>query len=121
MNVSDIYIDGSLGFQCDNLKISKGNTLIRISPTISSNANLNQQVTNANSFFIRPEDLILYEDIIDIIDFKVDDQEKEDTLFQIYKRGTFNFDLSQLIEHLHTKVPNMFIQSEFAKQRLNCG
>lgn len=90
--VSDIYIDGPLGFQTDLLQKKKVSTLIRVSPSRSLNAELSKS-NNATSFFIRPEDLNLYESTIDIIDFNEPNQEKEDTLFKIYKRGTFDFDL----------------------------
>ncbi|MCM1217327.1 MAG: hypothetical protein NC548_22765 [Lachnospiraceae bacterium] len=119
IGVSDIYIDGPLGFQCDNLQQGKENVLIRCSPTVSPNAAI-LDTKSASSFFIRPEDLSLYS-ALDIIDFKMDDQEKEDTLFKIYKRGTFNFDLRQLVEGLDIKAPNIFIRKEFAEARLNCG
>lgn len=119
LGVSDIYIDGPLGFQCDLLKRVK-DVKIRVSPTVSANAAINL-TRNAKSFFIRPEDLSLYEDAIDIIDFQVtNDQEKEKALFNIYKRGTFNYDLNDLIENLHIKVNNIFINPDFGKERVNC-
>lgn len=119
LGVSDIYIDGPLGFQHDAIRDGKLNTKIRVSPTISPNSALSLS-TNADTFFIRPEDLSLYEEMIDIIDFNETPQEKEDTLFDIYKRGTFNFDLKELIQALNISVPNLFIVPEFAKTRLNC-
>lgn len=118
-NSSDIYIDGPLGFQCKKLERAKGETLLRISPTVSPNIALTER--KPNSFFIRPEDLELYEKSVDIIDFKVNDQDKEDALYTIYKRGTFNFDLSQLVENLNIKVPNLFLRPEFGSERANCG
>lgn len=47
--------------------------MIRVSPTISPNVSLSLDSTNANSFFIRPEDLDKYNEAIDIIDFKMID------------------------------------------------
>lgn len=120
LGVSDIYIDGPLGFQCNDIKSSKVEVKIRVSPTVSPNASLSNSA-NENTFFIRPEDLSLYEEVIDIIDFSETDQEKEDILFSIYKRGIFNFDLKELIQTLNMSVPNLFINPEFAKFRLNCG
>lgn len=116
---TDIYIDGPLGFQCNNLRKGKMGIKIRVSPTISPNAALGIG-SNANSFFIRPEDLYLYEDVIDIIDFNEPDQDKEDVLFNIYKRGTFDFNLSELIPALNVTAPNLFIRPDFAEARLNC-
>lgn len=121
IGASDIYIDGPLGFQTSALVKGKDSVAIRVSPTVSPNTALSIKDTNANSFFIRPEDLEKYSNAIDIIDFKVANQEKEDTLFQIYKRGTFGFNLKELIEGLNYTVPNLFITPDFAQNRLNCG
>ncbi len=119
IGISDIYIDGPLGFQCERIKKGKQNTKIRVSPTVSPNISfINRSI---NSFFIRPEDLSLYSSTIDIIDFKESDQEKEDTLFTIYKRGTFDFNINDLIKGLPRDVSNLFIKPEFAQHRLNCG
>lgn len=120
IGVSDIYIDGPIGFQCDALKKAHNNIKIRVSPTVSANGSLGIG-SNIESFFIRPEDLHLYSDVIDIIDFKVIDPEKENALFNIYKRGTFNFNLEDLVEHLNVRVPNLFIKTSFGQDRLNCG
>lgn len=124
IGVSDIYIDGPLGFQTNLLTKRKKERFsplkLRLAPSISPNGAL-AHVTRADTFFVRPEDLYLYEEAFDIVDFQVKNQDKEDTLYQIYKRGTFDFDLSQLIENLHIKVPNIMINEEFGKTRANCG
>ena len=119
IGVSDIYIDGALGFQLKKVKDICGKIFIRVSPTISLNASLIG--IKPNSFFIRPEDLHLYDKYIDIIDFQVKDQEKENTLFTIYKRGTFFYDLSHLLDKCNFSVENPFIKPEFGQARINCG
>ena len=119
--VSDIYIDGPLAFNCKNIAASKGDIKIRVSPQVSANASLLPLDVTANTFFIRPEDLKIYEDAIDIIDFKEKDQQKEDTLFKIYKRGTWPGDLRDLIGTVHESVPNPFLKPEFGQSRYNCG
>lgn len=123
LGVSDIYIDGPLGFQCDALSKIANPPIIRVSPTVSPNAAINED-TNVNSFFIRPEDIPVYDDCLTeqvMIDFHVSNQDKEDALFDIYKRGTFNFNLRQLVESLQIDAPNFFIPQAFAQNRLNCG
>lgn len=117
--VSDIYIDGPLGFQLKNVKKLCGNVKIRISPTVSPNAALSG--IQPNSFFIRPDDLQYYEKYIDIIDFKVTKQEKEDALFDIYKRGRFYYNLKDILEGCQFSVLNPFIKPEFGQSRLNCN
>lgn len=90
-----------------------------MSPTISPNAALTG--LQPSSFFIRPEDLDLYEKIVDIIDFRLEDQEKEDALFQIYNRRSFIYGLENLLVEATFTAPNPFIKPEFGDSRLNCG
>lgn len=116
--VSDIYIDGPLGFQMELLEKVKGDIKIRVSPTISPNISLSAE-RKPSSFFIRPEDLHLYS-AIDVIDFKQPNLEKEDTLFNIYNRGSFNYDINLLIDGLPARN-NLTFKETFAKTRLNCG
>lgn len=117
--VSDLYIDGPLGFQMDAIAQIKGDIKIRVSPTISPNISISAN-RKPSSFFIRPEDLSLYSHAIDIIDFKERDQDKEDTLFAIYNRGTFNYDINLLIDGLPARN-NLLFGDNFAKKRLNCA
>lgn len=117
IGVTDIYIDGPIGFNIDSIKRGKGNVKIRVSPTISPNTGIAGR--QPNSFFIRPEDLSLYEDAIDVIDFHEVDINKEDSLYSIYNRGTFNYDINYLISGL-PQVNNLLIAKDFAQSRLNC-
>lgn len=122
LGVTDIYIDGPLCFQMDKMKIIRNNysVNIRISPNVSPNCALINP--SPNSFFVRPEDLKLYDEYIDIIDFKTPYQEQEDSLFSIYKRGTFNYSLDSIVVGLTPCINNILLDgSDFARQRLNCG
>lgn len=119
LEVSDVYIDGPLGFYVDALSSIKGDIKIRVSPTVSPNISISAK-RSPSSLFIRPEDLSFYSSVIDVIDFKANDQVKEDTLFSIYTRGTFNYDINLLINGLPSNVNNLMFKSDFAKTRLNC-
>lgn len=116
--VSDIYIDGPLLFQDLSLHRCKQRTLIRVSPTISCTGALPIS-RPTNSAYIRPEDLHSYQSI-DIVDFNPANQEQEDLLFSIYKKESFNSDISFLIQGLPS-VHNMLFTQSFAKFRKNCG
>lgn len=120
IGVSDVWIDGALGFNLKSVKSKCGNVNIRVSPQISANASLSPKFkSNANSFFIRPEDVTTYEPYIDYFDFAVDSF-AEKTLYDIYKRQYFHQDLSKLIVHLNTKANNSLIPLKFVERRLNC-
>ena len=122
LGVSDIYIDGPLCFQAE--RVSKAakehNIKIRISPSVSPN--ISPAASPApNSFFIRPEDLEIYSPYFDIIDFQASNQDQQDTLFSIYKKGSFLFDFNFIVETLHEEpILCGLISKEFAKNRLNC-
>lgn len=119
LGVSDVYIDGPLGFQVEYLRQAKESILLRASPTVSPNAALLGM--KPNSFFIRPEDLHLYEGTIDIIDFKSENNpEREEALFSIFKLSTFNYDLVHLMETKELESLNFLLPQDFGEQRLNC-
>jgi hypothetical protein len=117
--VSDIYIDGPLGFQADKLALGKGTTKIRTSPTMSPNASF-APGRKYSSFYIRPEDLSYYNQAIDIIDFKEENKEREDALLKIYARRNSDQDVSLLYTGLPAGTPNSVFKTAFVEQRLNC-
>ncbi len=118
--VSDIKIDGPLGFQMNAINSKKGSTLIRVRPHESPNAAICIG-DNENTFFIRPEDVDTYAPYIDILEIFSDNKEQEEVIYNIYKRKHFNNDLSILVKQLKVQVPNPFIRTDFAEKRLNCG
>lgn len=119
VGVSDVYVDGSLGFSLKQVHDLCGNTKIRISPTVSPNAAITG--IKPNSFFIRPEDMELYAKYIDILDFQVPSIDKEEALFNIYHRERFNYDMKDLLDNATFSVKNPFIKPEFGQARVNCG
>lgn len=116
LGVSDIYIDGPLCFNSALLKLID-KVKLRVSPTVSANSSLCGR--RANSFFMRPEDLSLYEGIIDIVDFQEKNVEREEVLIDIYKRGTFMYTIDSLIKGL-PQVSNTLFMRDFAETRINC-
>lgn len=120
LKVSDIYIDAPLCFQSDKIKTAKGSVKIRVNPT-DSVSSLFASERHPSSFFIRPNDLRLYEGTIDIIFFCEQEQEREDALFEIYKSGTTILNLDAFIPRFRKDIPNHMIDDDFGTHRLNCG
>lgn len=121
LGVSDIQIDGPLGFQLNNLiKLKQKHPVkIRVQPTISASASLNAPA--AIHFFIRPEDLSLYEPAIDILDLRQPDPEVENTIFSIYSNREFIGNIDKIIKNVPKDTFNPALVSSFAENRLNCG
>lgn len=125
-NVTDIYIDGPIGFDMDTLKKvkEKYNINIRVRPNSSANAFFAMSINNAvraNSFFIRPEDMYLYEEYIDIIAFdKEDSTLKEEVLFKVYKQKQYTSNISELVHWITPDIKNPSIHPEFGENRINC-
>lgn len=114
--VSDIWIDGPLGFQMDKIFIAKKTGVkIRVSPVLTSGGE------GPTAFFIRPEDLYRYEDYIDYIDFQVQETEREEVLLKIYQQGAWLLTTEELIPHSKIKNINTLIGKNFGTYRLNCG
>ena len=113
---SDIWIDSTLGFQINALTRAKSNTKIRAVP--NSSAVIGNM--RPNSFFIRPEDLMKYQEAIDIIFFREKDVSREELIFTIYKRGTFIGNLEELIPVTREPTSNALFKEDFAETRLNC-
>lgn len=120
IGVSDIYIDGALGFQMEKIGKAKGKIKIRVTPHMSPNAQWSSS-DNENSFYIRPEDIDNYSKYVDILDFRDNSKDAEETLFNIYKRKIFPFDLNNLIRQLNLPTNNIYIANSFCSNRLNCG
>lgn len=126
IKVSDVYIGDSLGFQIKSIApyLKNQNIEIRVIP------NLNQEGTFAGyenisssgftGFYIRPEDMALYEDFVDIYEFYAT-VDKQDVLYEIYKEEKWLGDLSDIIVNLGNNIDNKNIVPEFGKRRLNCG
>lgn len=124
IGVSDIEVSGSICFQTARLKQEKEtyNLILRCTPNFLVNALFpKSKKSHVNNFFIRPEDISSYEDIIDVFDFSAIASERQKVCFNIYSRGHFDDDISHLIPAIGIHTHNAYIDSSFAEARLNCG
>lgn len=114
----DLIIDGSLGFCLPKIK-RYYDINIRITPQKSSTKIISD--SDPSFFFVRPEDLRIYEPYVDVIDFSESNPELEETYFNIYNRGNFIGEIDQLIPQLKNhKAKNGLIPPHFGTYRLNC-
>jgi hypothetical protein len=72
--------------------------------------------------WIRPEDLELYEEVFDVIEFSHVNPDKEEALYRIYaEQHTWPGELGMIIENLNHVGENRMLGPELTRKRLNCG
>lgn len=93
---------------------------IRHTPNIAYNDNL-PHLNGVSGTWIRPEDLVLYEDYIDVIEFEDCDRDKEQTLYDIYMiQKKWNTRLDLLITNFNYGGINRMVPLDVAYHRLEC-
>lgn len=129
LGVSDMFICKSLGFELKRIKEIQAERQTDI--TIRVYANVCQKTyhdipeSNIASylkyFFIRPEDVDLYEDYIDVIEF-YSSKDNQNTYYKIYAVDKkWDGDLSEIIINLPKGICNPGIPPTFGSKRINCG
>lgn len=120
--VSDINISGPLAFELSKVKrvLETLNRKVLIRATVNKVENISAFTNTLIGFFIRPEDVFLYEDYIDIIEFE--GIEHQDTFFTIYaEQKQFLGNLNQCIYGFQEQVDNKGLVSLFGERRRDCG
>lgn len=121
IGVSDIYITNELCFYLKDIAENyKDLVNIRVYPNITQSSS-NSYKHIFRKFFIRPEDIDLYEGIISTIEFYTDFLEQQDTLYKIYNtKGAWNDDLNIIIKGLDLNINSANLMPFFGSTRLNC-
>ena len=118
-----IYVVEELAFNLKDLQYIREhfNTGIRIFPDIAqSTKGSGKYINPLTKFFIRPEDLELYEDLIDVCEFyHLGDQLS--VIYEIYRQGQWLGNLSDIILSLDMDIENTTIAPHFGKMRVNCN
>lgn len=116
--VSDIYIINELGFDLKNIKIAtKGNIEIRVFPHIAQS---DSNIDDIKKFFIRPEDIELYDSVIDVCELKLAGK-KANILYNIYaKDKKWYGKLNEIIANFNSDLDSRYIVPAFGQQRIKC-
>lgn len=121
LGVSDIYVVESLGFEleaCSKIAHNKG-IQIRVFPNIAQSSWTNTEALK--KFFIRPEDVKLYEPYVDVMEF-ITESEKAEVYYEVYaEKHQWFGPLNEIIRDLKSDIDNRYIVPRFAKNRINCG
>ncbi len=121
-NVSDIYITDELAFELDKVAeiAHKNNIKVRIYPNVAQSRW--DKLSDILKFFIRPEDIEMYEPYIDVCEFYGDKAQQIDTYYKIYQEDKKWFgDLQEIIIGLDSKIDSRYIIPRFAEKRIKCG
>lgn len=118
--VCDVYIGEQLGFELDKVstQCKKYNVRVRAFSNVAQNA-----IADSDSylkFFIRPNDLQLYSQYIDTLEFWGPD-DRQDVLFEIYQKGIWMGNLNEIILGFNAPIDNKCIAPLFGETRINCG
>lgn len=119
LGVSDVYIVESLAFELNLL----GPAARASGVSIRVFANVCQSSWDGSdslkSFFIRPEDVSIYEPYVDVIEFYGDQQS---TYYKIYAKDKKWFgDLQDIIIGLNQSLDSRRVLPFFAENRVKCG
>lgn len=126
LQVSDILLGEPLVFQMKevSLYIKKlyPNIKLRFCPHIGQPV-IAQNITNElNHFWVLPQHLYLYEDIIDVCDIFEKNKVRESALVDLYiKQGDYEGPFDILIENSSVNILSSYIPRELAVRRMNCG
>ena len=118
MHPTDIYIAEELCFQL----VSVATVLHENNIKVRTFANVGQsswkQTPALKKFFIRPEDVEVYEPYIDVLEF-FGREDSIETYYKIEKKWFGK--LNEVILDLDTDIDSRFLLPSFAERRINCG
>lgn len=118
--VSDVYIVENMGFKLPQVSsiCIKSNVKVRALPNICQTP---LPCGNIYGFFIRPEDIPIYERYIDVCEF-FNVEGKQDTYYKIYTQDKHWFgNLQEIIQNLSEPFDSRFTIKQFAEARVKCG
>lgn len=119
--VSDIYIEGELGFNLPKIyDYCQNNGLrVRVFPNVAQ-VSTDLPVDPMKSFFIRPEAVKVYEDYVDVFEFYAP-LDKQPVLYDIYRDERWLGELQEVIYGLDVEVKNTTLFPHFDLSRAKCN
>lgn len=119
--VSDVYIGSDFGFElaaagpfCHERGVK-----VRVYPNVAQTSSKIDNLETMSYFFIRPEDTMFYNLIVDTYEF-FGSVEKQDVLYDIYTKGKWLGNLNDLILGLKRDINNTVIANCFGALRTGC-
>ena len=118
---NEIIIGTPLTFDLPNVRKMIGDDIILRTTCNSAYEDYMHHFNGICGFYIRPEDIPVYEEYINVITFDAKSLNQERRLFDIYHNDkNWPGNLNLLIKNLNADVDNRGIVEEFAKTRIKC-
>lgn len=119
--VSDVYIGNEFAFNMGDIseKCHSNSVKVRVFANVTQ-TNCSMIEETITQFFIRPEDVLMYDEYVDVIEF-FGPIDRQDILYEIYVKGKWIGNLNELIIGLKEDVNNTVIAGIFGTLRRNCG
>ena len=123
LGVSDVYICGELGFELKSIsqKIHQAGINIRVFPDVAQSTRASGDPVT--KFYIRPDDILKYNEYIDICEFFADDKIRDNLLYQVYaKEHHWYLNINDIILGFEDYEPisNISFPNQFGIIRSNC-
>ena len=122
VEASYVRLGMPLFFEMDRLKEQYGDKIkFRTVPNVAYIDGLLHS-DGINGQWIRPEDMLLYDQYIDVFEFESVDKKQEQALYERYiEKQEWPGSLRTIISNFRAEGNNPMIPSEVIKARLNCG
>ena len=124
LNITDIFVANELCFALGDLARSAKEKRIRLRTYCNVAQSEWDDTPSIQTFFIRPEDIPLYENVLDVVEFFLptkEERSKINVLYQIYaKDQRWAGPLKEIILNFKDDCDNKHIVSLFGIKRLNC-
>ena len=123
LGANDVTIASELGFDLKNVKkyCSTFGVNVRAFPNVAQYGGfgIKKEIPDIMKFFIRPEDVDVYENYIDTFEFW-DVPNRNSTIFEIYYSRQWLGNLNEIITEFEDDVPNTGLTKYFAIGRVQC-
>ena len=120
LNITDLFISDSLAFDLNAISFNAKKKNIKIRCYCNTCESSWKDTPSIKTFFIRPEDLHLYQKYIDTIEFYTD-KKNINVLYEIYVKDRKWFGkINEIITGYIGDEDNRFLISDFGERRLNC-
>lgn len=120
--VSDIYLVEQMMFEIKEASAAahKKGVKIRTFPNIAQRKYEETQAIKC--FFIRPEDIDLYEGLVDVMDLYTVEEINQDVIYEAYAEDKMWWGpLKEIIIGLDDNIDGKYIIPRFGERRLDCG